>query len=53
MKIRPLGGGGLFHADGQTDRKANRRDESSNHFLQFCERAQKAFFFVRFSLRES
>jgi len=48
MKIRPVGAE-LFYADRQTDR----RDESNNHFSQFCERAQKAFIFVCLSFRES
>ena len=47
----------LFHADGRTDRhtgrQAKRRDESNNHFSQFCERAAKAFFIVCLSFRES
>jgi len=38
MKIRPVEAE-LFHADRQTDRRANRHDEGNSCFSQFCERA--------------
>ena len=30
----------LFHADGRTDREADRQDEANSRFSQFCEFAQ-------------
>ena len=38
MKIRPVRAE-LFRADGRTDREADRQDEASSRFSQFCERA--------------
>jgi len=29
----------FFHADGRTDGQADRHDEASSHFSQFCEGA--------------
>jgi hypothetical protein len=40
MEIRPVGSE-LFHADGRTDRQADRqtRNEADSRFSLFCERA--------------
>jgi hypothetical protein len=38
MKIRPVGAE-LFHADRQTDRRADRHDEDKSRFTEFCRRA--------------
>jgi len=35
LKIRALGQE-LFHAEGQTDRQADRYDEANSRFSQFC-----------------
>ena len=40
MKTRPFGAE-LFHADGRTDREAERHDAAKSRFSQFCERAYK------------
>jgi hypothetical protein len=40
MKIR-LVGGELFYADGQTDERTDRHDETNSRFSQFCERAEE------------
>ena len=40
MKTRPVGAE-LFHADGRTDREAERNDAAKSRFSQFCERAYK------------
>jgi len=38
MKIRPVGAE-LFHADGRTDERMDRRNEANSHFYQFFGRA--------------